>query len=141
MFDDSDNTDDAFDDEDIEVLSTDNSTELLSPQVKLYRFPHVEGERRTGVFVRHVTLSVASKYQQATQGASLKAQLRATCDLVANSVVDRDGNPVWTSGQMENLANSRVDRFLFMQQCVSKHNDLSADPEKMKELIEAAGKN
>ena len=136
----SDTDADAFDD-DVVILSSRNKDELLAPGSKRFLFPAEEGQSRAGFYVRHASLARVSRYQQAHQAGSTKQQLKAACELLADSVVDGSGEKVWTTNEIQSMAHGRIDRFLFIQKCVSAFNGMSDSSATMQDLIEDAGKN
>jgi len=142
LFEDDDLTtdNDAFG-EDVVILSADNKEELLAPTERRFLFPAEPGTKRAGFYVRHASLARVQRYQNAHKSGNVNQQLRAACELIADSVVDESGRQVWTADQIKSMANGRIDRFLFMQQCVSLHNGMSDSSDKMREIIEEAGKN
>jgi ribosomal protein L31 len=139
-------TDDAaedgvFDDDTVVILSASNKEEVLACESKRFLFPAEEGKPRAGFYAKHASLGRVSRYQQTHKGGSAKQQLKAACELIADSVVDEAGHPVWTATEIQSMSRGRIDRFLFMQECVSEYNGLSANAAKMQQLIEDAEKN
>jgi hypothetical protein len=123
------------------ILNAANRDDLLAPTARLFRFPPEKGVPRAGFYVRHATLNRVNRYQHAHKTGSTSQQLKAVCELVADSVVDAADEPVWSAAEIKTMAHSRVDRFLFMQQCVSQHNGMSDSSATMKEIVEEAEKN
>jgi len=138
----SDANGDAFDDgEGVVILSAENRDSLLEPTSRLFKFPAEEGKPRTGFYVRHATLARVNRYQNAHKAGNASQQLKALCELIADSVVDNVDQPVWNAGQVRSMSHSRVDWFMHMQKCVSLHNGMSDQSAKMEEIIEEAEKN
>jgi hypothetical protein len=137
----SDDIDFADDAGELVILNAANREDLLAPTARLFRFPPEKDKPRAGFYVRHATLNRVNRYQHAHKTGSTSQQLKAVCELVADSVVDAADEPVWSAAEIKTMAHSRVDRFLFMQQCVSQHNGMSDSSATMKEIVEEAEKN
>jgi len=132
---------DTFDDEQVRVLSADNRDEVLAPQAKLFKFPQDEGRPVEGFMVRHASFGRITRYQRASTGGSQKQQLQALCDLIADSVVGVDGQPVWDASQVQAISQARTDRFMVIQNAVATHNGLKPDTEQVQDMVDAAAKN
>ena len=63
------------------------------------------------------------------------------CDLIADSVVDGSGQPVWSTAEIATISRARTYRFLFIQRAVAEYNGLSAESDRVKQLIEESEKN
>jgi hypothetical protein len=127
--------------DEVVILNSANRDDLLARQAQLFKFPAEPGKPREGFYVRHATLNRVNRYQNAHKAGSTSQQLKAICELVADSVVDAADEPVWSADEIKTMGHSRVDRFLFMQQCVSAHNGMSDSSATIKEIIEEAEKN
>ena len=133
---------DAFDDdEELEILDAENRDEVMKQDVRLFKFPAEPGKKRAGFFVRHATLNRVNRYQNAHKAGSNRQKLQAACELIADSVVDSAGQVVWKASDLKSMASGRVDRFLFIQQCVSEHNGMTDSSATMQEIIDEAEGN
>lgn len=137
----SDDTEPTVDESEITVMTADNAEQMLSCLPKLFLFPADGKGKREGFYVVHATLGRVQRFQKAIKSASDQMQLSEMCKLIAETVVDQVGNPVFTTQALEQLAKARTDRFLFIQKAVASHNGLSGDADRVEAMIEAAGKN
>jgi len=125
----------------VQVLSASNRNDLLEPTARRFLFPEEEGKPRVAFYVRHATLARVNRYQNAHKVGNASQQIKALCELIADSVVDDADQPVWSANEVKSMAHSRVDWFMHMQRCVSLHNGMSDQSVKMQEIIDEAEKN
>ncbi len=142
-----DTTDDIFeddievDDSDVVVLTAENRDELLAPGVKRFLFPAEEGKPRVAFYLKHASLARVNRYQAAHKSGSTSQQIKAACELIADSVVDATGERVWDEVAVKRMTRHRVDCFLHVQKCVSAYNGMSDSSETLQQLIEEEEKN
>lgn len=142
-----DTTDNIFEDDievdnsEVVVLTAENRDELLAPGVKRFLFPPEEDQRRVAFFLRHASLARVNRYQNAHKSGSTSQQIKAACELIADSVVDATNERVWDEKAMKNMTRHRIDRFLHLQKCVSAYNGMSDSSETLQKLIEEEEKN
>ena len=132
--------DDALGDETDEVvfLSADNKDDLLGRFAKPYFFDREPGRKREGFMVRMAPIDTLTRYQRLAEKKTVGNELfRAVCALIADSIVDPDGNSVWSKEQIEAVGKSNAPRFMKMQEAVLDRNNLK----KMESLIEDEEKN
>ncbi|MCA9063421.1 MAG: hypothetical protein KDA96_10190 [Planctomycetaceae bacterium] len=141
MFEEPEETDDTLNEADVVILSAENRDDVLALQKKLFPFPSEPGRPREGFYVKHASFGRVSAFQVAAKGKSDAQQLKAMCELIADSVIGPDEQPVWTSKEVSAMATIRTDRFLVIQKAVASFNGLKDDADKVAAMIEAAKKN
>ena len=130
---------DSEDTTDVVFLTAENKDDLLSRFEKPYYFDAEPGRKREGFFVRMATLSVMQKFERLNnnKGSHDQQKFKALCELIADSVVDPSGAPIWSEDQIASMGSANVPRFMKLQAAVLDRNGLK----KLDELIEEAAKN
>lgn len=141
MFDETDETEDQLNEADLVLLSAENRDDMLALQKKPFPFPAEPGRPREGFLVKHASFGRVSAFQVAAKGKSESQQLKAMCELIADSVIGPDDQPVWSAKEVNQMATMRTDRFLVIQKAVAAYNGLKDDSDKVAAMIEAGKKN
>lgn len=136
---------DATDDSDIDnmddvvFMDAENKDEMLGRFQKPYLFDSESGRPREGFFVRMATLSVMKKFERLTgvKNTNSQQQFQALCELIADGVVDKAGEPIWSDDQVKSMGSTNVPRFMCLQRAVLDRNGMR----KLDELVEDAAKN
>jgi len=128
--------------DDVVFMTAENADALLTPKLKPFVFPR-DSDRapREGFHCRHATCDKIRAYQRATKGASDAVTLKALTELMADTITDINGVPIYGADALLRLGKGRIDRFLFMQTAVSLHNGLNDDGKKIQKMIEDSEKN
>lgn len=123
-------------------LSAGNAADMLSCKHRAYMFSDKgPGGRDEGFYVRDAPFNAVSAFQDASERYSenSSARLKELCKLIAQSVVDPDGTPIWNELQIDELRKSCTRRFLDMQRAVVHHNGLTMSDDKVRQLLDEAG--
>lgn len=127
---------------DVVFMTPENADAILTPRLKPYIFPRDdESAPLEGFYCRHATCDKIRAYQRAAKGASEAMTLKALTELMADTITDPGGTPIYGADALLRLGKGRIDRFMFMQTAVSLHNGLDDDGKKIKRMIEDAEKN
>ncbi len=130
------------DETEILFMTTENADTMLQPRLKPFVFPRDSDDApREGFYCRHATCDKIRAYQKAAKGASDAIVLKSLTELMADTITDPNGTPIYGADALLRLGKGRIDRFLFMQTAVSLHNGLDDDGKKIKKMIEDAEKN
>ena len=128
--------------DDVVFMTAENADALLQPKLKPFVFPRdSDTAPREGFHCRHATCDKIRAYQRACKGASDAITLKALTELMADTITDPGGVPIYGADALLRLGKGRIDRFMFMQTAVSLHNGLDDDGRKIKKMIEDAEKN
>ena len=129
-------------DTDVVFMTAENADTVLAPRLKPFIFPRDSDDApREGFYCRHATCDKIRAYQRAAKGGSDAIVLKALTELMADTITDPGGTPIYGADALLRLGKARIDRFLFMQTAVSLHNGLDDDGKKIKQMIEDAEKN
>ena len=117
-------------------LTADNKDEVFSAYSSTYVLSEVGDKPGAKITIRSASYKRIQLFKQAADGKSEKRLLKATCDLIAESVVDRTGDPVWLGREVEHMVKACTKRFVELQKAVMQHNGLTkkADEEDIQQL-------
>lgn len=140
------NNDNLFgdaDDLDVEVgyLTADNAADVLGAYEDTITLPPAGNKPAVKVCLTSASFARIQQFSQATESKDPKRLARALCALIAESVVDPNGGPVWSEAAVQSMAKSNVKRFMELQRGVLKHNGLDKQQNPMEQAEADAAKN
>ena len=136
-----DELDEAEKDEAVTFLSKANrATNMGSYAVPLI-LTAVADLPRIGVMVKSASLARINTFRRVAKGHNEKDKVRALCALIADSVVDPDGDRVWDDDEVKDMAaESNTQRFMELQLGVLQVNGLTKGSDDL-ETMEGQEKN
>jgi hypothetical protein len=128
--------------DEIVLLSAENADDMLSEFTSTYPFSEVPGRPREGFRVKSAPIQTINRWQKAAGNKNKEAVFSATCQLIADSVIDQHGAAVWGYSDIARMAKSNTMRFMDLQLGVLQHNGLTRkQDEVLEQLIDDESKN
>ena len=123
------------------MLSRENADNLLSTYTADYPFSDIPGQPSAAFRVRSASMARINRWREASAGKNGGAVWRALCDLIAESVIDENGEPIWTGAAIQEMSKANTKRFMDLQLGVLNHNGLQREDMTLEALIEDEEKN
>lgn len=92
------------------------------------------------VWLQSASFARIQQFSKVAGSDDAAVQLRALCALIAESVVEPGGAPVWSGAEILEMAKGCTKRFMALQVAVLQHNGLKV-PGRLDDMIEDAAKN
>ncbi len=122
-------------------LTAENKNDVFAPYADEYWLSAVGDRPRVSITVLSASFNRIASFQKAAQGNNDKKLMRETCELIAESVVDRQHNCIWQGREVEQMATGNTLRFMELQKAVLQHNGLKQDGQTIEQLTEDERKN
>lgn len=122
-------------------LTAENKGDVFAPYSDEYWLSAVGDRPRVSITVISASFNRIASFQKAAQGTNDQKLMRETCELIAESVVDRGHNPVWVGREVEKMATGNTLRFMEVQKAVLQHNGMTPDGKTIEQLTEDERKN
>lgn len=129
------------DTDEIKFLTSDSKDEVMNGYETTYILTAAGNLPECAVMIRSASFAKINSFRRAAGGGDHKKQLRTLCSLIADSVVDPDGNRVWSDREAMSIAEGNTRRFMELQTGVLQHNGLNEDGKTIEELAEEEAKN
>lgn len=128
--------------EEVVYLSADNADEVLSEFTATYYFTPIAGRPRAAFIVKSASVGRINRWQKASKRGNQREIWNATCELIADSVIDQHGEHVWTTTQIKNMSRANSLRFNDLMLAVLEHNGLNrSTDDSLERLVEDEEKN
>lgn len=123
------------------MISRANADQILTTYSAVYPFSDIPGQPPAAFRVRSASMARINRWREASSGKSSNAVWKAMCDLIAESVIDEDGEPIWSGAAVQEMSKSNAKRFMDLQLGVLNHNGLNRESMDLDPLIDSEAKN